>query len=147
MGFVARGIDQGHRAAPAELAQLAQRPGILRDLVAIALAELRPALRVVTEPAPQGRARRDVLEPDIDGGLLLREPARPQPLHQHALAVAALPRQINPLDLARWPGGTGHVAKLLNGRGSILGRSRHIREPPAAAARAAPVNGRAAALP
>src|SRR5262249_36088990 len=58
------------------------------QLGAVARAELRVALRIVREPLAQRRARRDVARPGIERRLALAETARPEPVDQHAVAVA-----------------------------------------------------------
>jgi len=61
--------------------------------------EFLPLGWVVAELRAQGRARRDVPEPQIDPALLLRHTPRPQTIDQHAVAVGPLRLVVSPLDL------------------------------------------------
>jgi len=47
------------------------------ELLEVSLAKLAPAVRVMAKPGPEAGARGDVLQPLVDAGMLLREPARP----------------------------------------------------------------------
>src|SRR5262245_16942222 len=86
---VARRIEQRHGAAPGQRLQPLDRVGIAVELLRIALTELRPSLRTMTEPFAQRRAGGDVLEPDDAGELVFADPARPDAVDQHPLPVAA----------------------------------------------------------
>src|SRR4051812_21871702 len=56
-----------------------------------------PARRVMTEPLSQLRARREILGPVIDRGLLLLDAAWPQPIDQDARAVLPCGRIVSAL--------------------------------------------------
>lgn len=51
------------------------------------------------KPPSQGRTGSEIREPVIDGGPFPGEPARPQPVNQHPVAVGRSRRKINPLGL------------------------------------------------
>src|SRR5690606_3639755 len=58
-----------------------------------------PAHRIVTEPLAQGRRGREIPRPLVDRRLLLRDAARPNAVHQHAIAVRAGGRLVDTLQL------------------------------------------------
>src|SRR5690606_13507565 len=59
--------------------------------------ELGPFLGVMAEPAAQFGAGRDRLEPQVDMGLVLAQPPRPQAIDQNARSVRFRRRLIDPL--------------------------------------------------
>src|SRR5882672_7890828 len=58
------------------------------ELLGVAADEFRPERRIVGEPTPQADARREVLQPEVDGRGGLRQPARPEAIDENAYAVA-----------------------------------------------------------
>src|SRR6187551_1032776 len=59
------------------------------QLLDITAPEFRPTLHSMSEPFAQLRARRNFLHPRIRFKGLLRDPSRPEPLHQYAAPIAA----------------------------------------------------------
>src|SRR5690606_24841192 len=94
---VARGVKQGDRPLARNVAKLRQRFLLLLQFLGVAAQKLRPALRPMAEPFAQLRARRELLAPFIDGGALLAQTARPQPVDENAQAVLRGRRVIDPL--------------------------------------------------
>ena len=90
MGLVARTIDECHRPDGCAAYELGQglRRGMFAQFAPIARGKLVPARRVVSEPAAQFGAGRDVLEPGIELEIRLAHAARPEPLDQHPIAIA-----------------------------------------------------------
>src|SRR5437588_10461785 len=63
---VVRGVDEGDPPAPRRRDERLPGCAMRAQLGEVPPPELRPLLRVVAEPRPQVRARRDVLEPPIE---------------------------------------------------------------------------------
>jgi len=59
------------------------------QLLDITAPEFRPTRHTMSEPFAQLRARRNVLHPRMRFKGFLRDPSRPEPLHQDAAAIAA----------------------------------------------------------
>ena len=76
MLLVARRKQKRDAAAPHQTAKLVQRGGAFQ-LFDVFLLERLPFCRIVIEPAPQRRARCDLLHPDVDTGLVFAESAWP----------------------------------------------------------------------
>src|SRR5690606_37359865 len=91
-GGIARAVYQGQRSAAAQLFQQPQQFVALRELGAVAVAERGPPGRIVSVPASQRLAGRELLEPEVDGELLLAQATRPQPVHQDAHSIAGFAR-------------------------------------------------------
>src|SRR3954468_11128120 len=89
MGFVMRRIDEGDGLDGCAACELGDgfRRGILLQLPPVACDELVPSCGVVSEPAPQFMAGRQVLEPRIELEIRLPDTARPEPLHEHPITV------------------------------------------------------------
>lgn len=68
--------------------------------------ELLPPLGLVCIPAPQFRGRCNLLEPQIQRGLVPAQPARPQPIHENPDAVSLFGCFIDTFDL-QFHGGMG----------------------------------------
>src|SRR5262252_5938978 len=85
--FVACTEQQRDRAPPRQFSELVELSRMLLQLRGVAAAELLPALRVVTEPAPEFAARGDILHPMGNAGVCLAQSARPEPIDQHAHTV------------------------------------------------------------
>ena len=49
--------------------------------------EFRVALWIMAIPLAQLRGRSNLLAPFVEVGLLLAQPPRPEPIHQHTLAI------------------------------------------------------------
>lgn len=62
------------------------------ELLEVSLVKLTPAVRIMAEPGPETGARSDVLQPHVDAGVLLREPARPDAVDEYPRAVRGLGR-------------------------------------------------------
>src|SRR5205809_6837313 len=92
-----RAIEQRNLALAKQIAQLRHRPLVSVELGAVALLELRPSFGIMPEPFAQLAARSDVLQPQRQRGVLLGDAARPDPVHQHTLAVGLLGRLVDAL--------------------------------------------------
>ena len=99
MGLVARRVEQRHRLAAWQLAQVRKRRPrrLLFELAAIGLDEFIPFCRVGMHHAAQPIARRQIAQPQIDVRLPLGDAARPQPVDQHAQAVVFAGGLVDPL--------------------------------------------------
>src|SRR5262249_10072211 len=110
------------------------------QLLAIARAELLEALGLVVEPLAQLAAGRQLAGPIVELGPLAGDPARPQPVDEHAIAIAALHRGIDAL------AGDAHlvapVAHLLAREAHLLRTSARAAPPLSSAARARASRGR-----
>src|SRR5665811_1762786 len=86
---VARAEDEGDRAPTRPFGEGVEclRPIGVGELRPVARLELRPACRVVSEPRAQLRARAEVSRPGVEPELPLRPSARPDAVHQDAVAV------------------------------------------------------------
>jgi hypothetical protein len=69
------------------------------ELGAIAASELIVPIGVVVVPMPQIGRRCDLLAPLVEMSPLFAEPARPEPVNEHALTVIRLWRIVDPPDL------------------------------------------------
>ena len=100
LGVVGR-EDQGQRPVGRSIDQRAQLLGGRRlfQFFQIAKLELAPAFRVVAEPFAKLAAGRNLLAPFVEGQRLLPDAARPQPLDEHAISVAARSRLVGSLQL------------------------------------------------
>jgi len=65
------------------------------ELGAVAAAELVPAVRIMAEPSAELGARRDVLDPFVEPGFRLADPARPQAVDEDSCAVTFFGRLIS----------------------------------------------------
>lgn len=68
------------------------------ELLEASLVKLASPVRVMAKPAPEAGARGDVLQPRVDAGMLLREPARADAVDEHPRAVRGLKRLVDALD-------------------------------------------------
>ena len=89
MKLVMRGEHKRDRALPRQGAQPGELETILFQLGLVAAPEFGPASRIVPEPLAQRCARRDTLEPFIDGGCFLTQTAGPKPVDQYPGAIVA----------------------------------------------------------
>jgi hypothetical protein len=82
--FVMRRVDERDGSARRSVRELGEcRTRRLRmQLPLVTLAKLREPARIVAEPSPKLLARRDVLEPVVEVGIGLAQPARPQPFDE-----------------------------------------------------------------
>ena len=64
------------------------------ELVKVTPTELAPLLRIVAEPFPQSGAGSNFFQPRIELERSFRDPARPQPFHQEARAIASRHRVV-----------------------------------------------------
>jgi hypothetical protein len=71
---------------PARLHERSPDLGVRFELVVVAPHELVPALRIVAEPASKPLAGRDVLEPSVEGEVILPDPAGPEAIDEKATA-------------------------------------------------------------
>lgn len=76
--------DRGRGRAP----QLIDKVRFLRELGAIALRKFGKTYRIVIKPAPQFRARTQILIPAFNAQSLFPQSARPQPIDQKPPAFA-----------------------------------------------------------
>jgi hypothetical protein len=76
MAFVASGVHQCDWALGRQRAQLIELIAALAQLSLEVLAELVPAGLIMGEPLAQLGARRQFLEPVVNGGIRLSDPAR-----------------------------------------------------------------------
>src|SRR5262252_1238710 len=88
VGLVAGREYQRDRSLPRKGSEPIDLLRLLLQLLQIAAAELVPACRVVSEPFPKRCTRGKLFHPFIDCRVRLLDAARPQPVDQHALAVA-----------------------------------------------------------
>src|SRR6185312_6220370 len=88
------------------------RRRVVVELGAIPRGELLEFLRVVPEPGAQLVARPDLLEPEVDGSSLFRDPARPESIDQYPIAVAGFRMLVHAFDIH---GHTSIVALLAEG--------------------------------
>jgi hypothetical protein len=70
-------------------AQFVEGIGMPRELGAIAMTELRPTIRVMTEPGPEATAWSDLAVPLVDLGFRLGDSAGPKPVDQDSSSVFA----------------------------------------------------------
>src|SRR5262249_2453411 len=68
------------------------------QLLEVSLVKLAPPVRVMAKPSPEAGARGDVLQPHVDAGVLLREPARPDAVDEYPRAVRGLGRLVHAFD-------------------------------------------------
>jgi hypothetical protein len=68
------------------------------ELLEVSLLKLTPAVWVMAKPDPEAGARRNVLQPYVDAGMLLREPARPDTVDEHPRVIRALGRLVDALN-------------------------------------------------
>src|SRR4030095_11540001 len=108
---VAGGKEQGHGAF--SLPTVEQRDGValMLQFRPVAPAEPPPLRRIVREPLPQLGARRDVLEPQVDGGGRLLDAARPHAIDQHAKSVLCCCRFVDAFDADQSPTGRASVGQ------------------------------------
>src|SRR2546426_12205135 len=94
-----RGVDEGDPPASGRSEERPPGRAMRTQLGEVALPKLRPLLRVVAEPLPQVRARRDVLDPPIELETRLLDTPRPQSLHQKTRAIITGGGLIGPFEL------------------------------------------------
>jgi hypothetical protein len=85
--LVVCGVDERERALSRPAPELGDARTLMAELGRVAPAELREAARLMPEPSPQLRARRQLSVPLVESCPLARDPARPKPIDQHAIAV------------------------------------------------------------
>ncbi|OIQ77604.1 hypothetical protein GALL_406990 [mine drainage metagenome] len=83
------------------------------QLRGVTLPELGPFRRLMAEPMAQRIARRQVFDPGVDVRLVLAQPTRPEPVDEHAKAVAFAGRFVNALDSERCGHGAFRMMPLL----------------------------------
>src|SRR5689334_20621506 len=96
---IAAGVQQCDALSRGARSQRLQLRRLRAQLGAVAAPELAPAGTVVMEPLAQRRARRELAEPGIEPGPPAADTAGPQAVDEHAIAVRALDRRIDALDL------------------------------------------------
>jgi hypothetical protein len=97
MFFVARGVDERDGPVAALLTEFFDHVQLLPEFSPIAPLKLIPPCRLVVEPPAQFGTGGNVFHPEIDGGTLLAEPARPEPFHQNSRAIVGRWMLIRPL--------------------------------------------------
>lgn len=80
-------VDKREHTLPCKISQPVEFIAMPEDLRRIALAELLPADRIVSEPFAQFRAWRQLLRPIVDRRVRLLDPPGPEPVDQHARAI------------------------------------------------------------
>ena len=98
--LVLRGVDERDRPLAQALHDRIDRR-IRLQLGDVARPEIVPLFGVVAERFPQFRAGRGLLQPQIDGGLLLCDSARPQPVDKNPEAVLRIWRFVHPFQQQR----------------------------------------------
>src|SRR5690606_21654817 len=81
-----------------QLKQVVELRGMLLEFIPVALLEIRPQRRIMTEPLSQVLARGDLAQPAIDRCLRLRHTARPQSVDEDARTVVCGRWLICPLE-------------------------------------------------
>src|SRR5690554_1279494 len=97
MLFILGRVDQRYLLLAGQIPYLADG-WIIGQLLAVTAAELVPARRVVPEPFAQVGAGGGVLDPFPDRRAVLFEPARPEPVDQHAQPVTIVGGRIGALE-------------------------------------------------
>src|SRR5262249_26521453 len=101
-GVVALGIvraeEQSDFARRYKIYQVLDCGVIGAELFEVSLVKLAPPARVMAKPSPEAGARGDVLQPHVDAGMLLREPARPDAVDEHPRTVRGLGRLVRAFD-------------------------------------------------
>jgi hypothetical protein len=113
-GIVVEGVAGREEESHGTFRPLAikQRDGfsLMFQFIVVALPELGPLGGIVGEPRPKPGARRDVLEPQVDGGGGLLQAARPQTIDQHAKSILGARRFVDSFDANQRPTGRASVA-------------------------------------
>src|SRR5690242_20602351 len=91
-------VKKLHRAALAGSQNRQPTRAVRTQLPAVAPPKLIPAFRPMTEPLPQRRAGRDVLQPCLGIERFLSHTPRPEPLDEDATTVCASRRFVGSLD-------------------------------------------------
>ena len=94
---IAGAVDERQRAGPRLAPERRQPRTLTAKLLDVASAKRRKAARLVPKPLPQLGARRQLLLPAIQLGPLARNPARPEPVDQHATAIRGCRRLVGAL--------------------------------------------------
>lgn len=84
-----RAVEERYGTSPRRVEYRCPRVRLGVQLLDITPPEIRPTRHTMSEPSAQLRARRNFLHPRIRFKGLLRDPSRPEPLHQDAAPVAA----------------------------------------------------------
>jgi fluoride exporter len=92
---MATGRHQGHDALLAQLAQLRNR-GVAGEFRLVARREFVEPFELMVVPRPQFVRRCNILEPDAHPRVVLADSARPDAIHQDALAVVGIDLVIDP---------------------------------------------------
>src|SRR6266436_6567286 len=87
MQLVAGGEDERDRASPRQSLQFIDLLGMVIQFLSISATKLAPADCIMSEPTPKIGARRNFLQPAIDGRVGLLHPARPEPVDENANAI------------------------------------------------------------
>ena len=67
------------------------------EFLEVSLLKLTPAFWFMAKPGPEAGARGDVLQPHVDAGMLLPEPARQDAVDEHPRVVRGLGRHVDAL--------------------------------------------------
>jgi len=95
-------IDEGNRSLPGFLLQQLDGLLLVLQFLPVALLELMPTRWVVAVPFPQLWAWGYVFQPQINGGALLGQAARPQPFHQDPKAIIFRGFFVSSLEFNHW---------------------------------------------
>src|ERR1051325_10092493 len=98
MHLVSRPEDECDAPARRERRDLSQQFAVLTQLPFVAALELGPLLRIVSEPSPQLRRRRDLFHPLVDRRTSLTQATRPEPVDQNATAIRTRCRFVHALE-------------------------------------------------
>src|SRR5579885_2349420 len=95
--LVACGVDESNGPFAYLPTEFGDRVGVGLELGPVALPELLPPGRVVTEPTAQFGAGGDILQPFVHGRALLAQTARPEAFHQDPPSVLGSGLLVRPL--------------------------------------------------
>ena len=84
---IVRAKEQSDFARRYKIRQVLDCGVIGAEFLEVSLVKLAPPVRVMAKPSPECGARGDVLQPHVDAGMLLREPARPDAVDVHPPAL------------------------------------------------------------
>ncbi len=122
--YIASAEDEGDAAVTRSLGESIDglRTARIGELHPVPPLECRPARRVVPEPFAELGARPDVSGPSVEPELLLRSAARPDAVHQDAVAVVRGGFVIGPLQADVAAGRNSH------GTGPLLVGLEHLSD-------------------
>src|SRR4051812_1707044 len=99
MRFIACAENKRDTTARRQRCDPVQQDIVLTQLALVTTLELGPLARIVSEPLPQLRRRRELLHPLVDRHASLTHAARPQPVDEDATAIRTGCRLVRALEL------------------------------------------------